>query len=111
MSGCTCDSCHAVPPFVLKHHLLNLSLDANWYDTSAAGIVRTPFREVRPHLGLARQQQWSMLAIARSSPCLLGLFSLVVLMAHALRPDHLPTRQAVWYPKTKPHLCRCVGLC
>lgn len=31
-----------------------------------------------------------------------GLFSLVVLMAHALHPDHLPTRQAAWYPKAEP---------
>jgi len=31
-----------------------------------------------------------------------GVFSLVVLMAHALHPDHLPTRQAVWYPKAEP---------
>jgi hypothetical protein len=43
-----------------------------------------------------------MLAIARTTPCLLGLFSLVVLMAHALHPDHLPTRQAAWYPKAEP---------
>ena len=31
-----------------------------------------------------------------------GLFSLVVLMAHALHPDQLPTRQAAWYPKAEP---------
>lgn len=31
-----------------------------------------------------------------------GLFSLVVLMAHVLHPDHLPTRQAAWYPKAEP---------
>ena len=30
------------------------------------------------------------------------MFSLVVLMAHALHPDHLPTRQAAWYPKAEP---------
>ena len=23
-------------------------------------------------------------------------------MAHPLRPDHLPTRQAAWYPKAEP---------
>jgi len=32
----------------------------------------------------------------------LGLFSLVVLMAHALHPNHLPTRQAARYPKAEP---------
>ena len=34
-------------------------------------------------------------------PCLLGLFSFVVLLTHALHPDHLPTRQAAWYPKAE----------
>jgi len=32
----------------------------------------------------------------------LGMFSLVVLMAHALHPDHLPTRQTAWYSKAEP---------
>ena len=32
----------------------------------------------------------------------LGLFSLVALMAHALHPTHLPTRQTAWYPKAEP---------
>jgi hypothetical protein len=70
--------------------------------TLAAGTSRSPFCEVRAHLGLETQRQWSTLAIVRTTPCLLGLFSLVVLMAHALHPDHLPTRQAAWYPKAEP---------
>jgi len=28
-----------------------------------------------------------------------GLFSAVVILAHAAHPDHLPTRQAAWYAK------------
>jgi hypothetical protein len=64
--------------------------------------IEVTFEEVRAHLGLSTQRQWSTLAIARTTPCLLGLFSLVVLMAHALHPDHLPTRQAAWYPKAEP---------
>lgn len=36
------------------------------------------------------------------TPCLLGLFSLVTLMAHALHLDHLSTRQAAWYPEAEP---------
>ena len=31
-----------------------------------------------------------------------GLFSLVVLIAQALHPDHLPTRQVALYPKAEP---------
>jgi hypothetical protein len=56
--------------------------------------IEVTFEEVRAHLGLETQRQWSTLAIARTTPCLLGLFSLVVLIAQALHPDHLPTRQA-----------------
>lgn len=71
-----------------------------WY-VSRWNIEGT-FEEVRAHPGLETQRQWSTLAIARTTPCLLGLFSFVVLMAHTLHPDHLPTRQAAWYPKAEP---------
>jgi hypothetical protein len=64
--------------------------------------IEVTFEAVRAHLGLETQRQWSTRAIARTTPCLLGLFSLVVLMAHALHPDHLPTRHAAWYPKAEP---------
>ena len=37
------------------------------------------FQEVRRHLGLETQRQWSDLAIRRTTPALLGLFSLVAL--------------------------------
>jgi hypothetical protein len=64
--------------------------------------IEVTFEEARAHLGLSTQRQWSTSAIARTTPCLLGMFSLVVLMAHALHSDHLPTRQAAWYPKAEP---------
>jgi len=38
--------------------------------------------------------------VGRTIPCLLSLFSLVVLLAHTLHPAHLPLRPAAWYPKT-----------
>jgi hypothetical protein len=37
------------------------------------------FTEVRRHLGIETQRQWSDRAIARTTPALLGLFSLVAL--------------------------------
>src|SRR3954451_15743135 len=37
------------------------------------------FAEVRRHLGVETQRQWSDKAIARTTPALLGLFSLVTL--------------------------------
>ncbi len=53
------------------------------------------FEEARAHLGVETQRQWSELAILRSTPCLLGLFSLVTLFAHnVLQEQELPARQA-----------------
>lgn len=42
------------------------------------------FQEVRTHLGVETQRQWSDLAIARTTPALLGLFSLVTMLADQL---------------------------
>jgi hypothetical protein len=64
--------------------------------------IEVTFQEARAHLGLCTQRHWSTPAIARTTPCLLGLFSLVVLMAHTLHPKHLPTRQTAWYSKAEP---------
>lgn len=58
------------------------------------------FEDVRQHLGFETQRQWSDLAILRTSPAILGLFSFVTLLAHALLgDDELPVRQAAWYVK------------
>ena len=64
--------------------------------------VEVTFEEARAHLGLETQRQWTTRAVGRTTPCLLGLFSVVVLMAHSEHPDRLPTRQAAWYPKSEP---------
>lgn len=62
--------------------------------------LEVTYEESRAHLGVETQRQWSDLAIERSTPCLLGLYSLVVLLAHALHPDgKVPVQQAAWYPK------------
>lgn len=65
--------------------------------------LEVTFHEVRTHLGVETQRQWSARAIERTTPALLGLFSLVTLFAHEwLRGARLPLRQAAWYPKTAP---------
>jgi hypothetical protein len=58
---------------------------------------------VRAHLGVETQRQWSDLAIARTTPALFGLFSLVTLTAHELYQEQVfrPRRDA-WYCKTLP---------
>ena len=47
--------------------------------------LEVTFQEVRTHLGVETQRQWSDLAIARTTPVLLGLFSWTTLAAHALQ--------------------------
>lgn len=60
--------------------------------------VEVTFEEARRHLGLETQRQWSDRAIARTTPVLLGLFSLVTLLATRLvRDGQLPVRTSAWY--------------
>jgi hypothetical protein len=61
--------------------------------------IEVTFEEIRAHLGFETQRQWAVQAIARTTPCLFGLFSLVVLMAKALYPEKLPVQQESWYHK------------
>lgn len=64
--------------------------------------LEVTYEESRAHLGIETQRQWSDLAIERTTPCLLGLYSLVVLLGQAFHPDgQLPLQQAAWYPKTQ----------
>ena len=64
--------------------------------------IEVTFEEGRRHLGLESQRQWSDQAIARTTPALLGLYSLVCLMAHRLTmPAPLCPRSTSWYGKTQ----------
>jgi DDE superfamily endonuclease len=44
--------------------------------------LEVTFQEMRRHLGFQTQRQWSELAIQRTTPALLGVFSLITLFAH-----------------------------
>ena len=62
--------------------------------------IEVTFEELRAHLGVETQRQWSDRAIERTTPCLFGLFSLVTLMAVRMVTDgQLPVVQAAWYRK------------
>ncbi len=64
--------------------------------------VEVTFEEVRAHLGVETQRQWSELAIARTTPALFGLFSLVCLMATRLSESvEIIPEKASWYPKSE----------
>jgi len=67
--------------------------------------VETTFQEVRAHLGVETQRQWSDLAILRTTPALLGLFSLITIWADSLVRDAasaLRPNTAAWYRKQEP---------
>ena len=72
--------------------------------------IETTFEEVRTHLGVETQRRWCDRAIARTTPCLLALFSIVTLLARTL-----PARQrrsataAAWYPKARPTFSNAVA--
>ncbi len=55
--------------------------------------LEVTFQEARAHLGVATQRQWSDLAIARTTPVLLGIFSWATLAAHALQTGHPMTQR------------------
>ena len=73
--------------------------------------LEVTFQEVRTHLGVETQRQWSDLAIARTTPVLLGLFSWTTLAAHVLQDRHPMTqRTAAWYDKPSPTFVDAIAL-
>jgi DDE superfamily endonuclease len=72
--------------------------------------IEVTFQEVRAHLGVQTQRQWSDMAIARTTPVLLGLFSLVTLLAERLQAlGCLQTATAAWYDKPQPTFSDAIG--
>jgi hypothetical protein len=73
--------------------------------------VEVTFEEARAHLGVETQRQWSDLAITRTTPALLGSFSLVTVLAHRLTENKpFPVRSAAWYVKTEPTFSDAIAL-
>ena len=72
--------------------------------------VEVTFEEARAHLGFETQRQWSDQAIARTTPVLLGLFSLVTLLALRLsQSDPIPVPTTAWYRKVEPTFADCLA--
>lgn len=73
--------------------------------------MEVTFEECRAHLGVETQRQWNDLAIARSTPILFGLFSLITLMADTLIKSQLsPVRAAAWYQKQFPTFADAIAI-
>ena len=73
--------------------------------------METTFQEARRHLGVETQRQWSELAIRRTTPALLSLFSLVTLFAHKRMAQSMQAvRRAAWYRKPSPTFSDALAL-
>ena len=73
--------------------------------------IEVTFQEVRSHLGVETQRQWSDRAIARTTPALLGIFSWVALAANSLQRDQpMIQRTAAWYAKPAPTFIDAIAL-
>ena len=74
--------------------------------------LEVTFQEMRRHLGFETQRQWSEMAIRRTTPALLGLFSLVTLFAdrQMRRAAGALRRQAAWYHKRHPTFADALAL-
>jgi DDE superfamily endonuclease len=63
-------------------------------------MMEVTLEESRAHLGVETQRQWSDEAIARTTPVLLGLFSIVALWADKLcKQQVVNMEQTAWYHK------------
>jgi hypothetical protein len=73
--------------------------------------MEATFQEVRQRLGFETQRHWSERAVQRTAPALLGLFSVVALLAHRQR-ERIPNavRRAAWYNKPHPTFSDALAL-
>ena len=73
--------------------------------------VEVTFEEARAHLGMETQRQWTDKAIARPTPVLLGLFSLVTMVALRLCPEgRIPVEGSAWYRKSEATFADCLAV-
>ncbi|MGI4871763.1 MAG: hypothetical protein ACRYFX_11365 [Janthinobacterium lividum] len=81
-------------------------MDATFIRTTYAQrwALEVTFAQVQAHLGVESQRQWTDLAIARTTPGLLSLFSLVPLLAARLHTRGLLRADMRLVPEGGPHL-------
>src|SRR5918995_1247173 len=73
--------------------------------------MEATFQEARQRLGFETQRHWSDLAIQRSAPALLGLFSVVTLLAHQyMVKGEGGIRRTAWYDKRYPTFSDALAL-
>ena len=67
--------------------------------------------EARAHLGMETQRQWNDRAIARTTPALLSLYTIITLTAQLLiEKGATCVRSTAWYRKTRPTFADAIAL-
>jgi hypothetical protein len=93
-----CTDVHATPGQILHWVVMRWS-------------VEVTFEEARAQLGVETQRQWTDKAIARTTPVLLGLFSLVTVVALRLCPEgRIPVEGSAWYHKPEATFADCLAV-
>jgi hypothetical protein len=73
--------------------------------------MEATFQEARQRLGFETQRHWSERAIQSTAPALLGLFSVVTLLAHQhMAKGEGSVRRTAWYDKTRPTFSDALAL-
>jgi hypothetical protein len=73
--------------------------------------MEVTFEEARAHLGMETQRQWNDRAIARATPALLSLYSIITLTAQLLiEKGATGMRSTAWYGKTRPTFADAIAL-
>jgi DDE superfamily endonuclease len=73
--------------------------------------LEVTFEEARAHLGMETQRQWSDRAIARTTPALLSLYSIITLTTQLLIEKGVTcVRSTAWYHKTHPTFADAIAL-
>jgi hypothetical protein len=98
MEACFCTALEATPVEILQWVVMRWSVDVTC-------------EEARAHLGFETQRQWSDQAIARTTPVLLALFSLVTVLAlQVSQQGRISVPMAAWYHKPEPTFVDCLAL-
>ena len=102
-----CTDTEAEPLRILQWYLLRWQVEVTPYQ-----VRGRLFEELRAHLGMETQRQWSERAIVRTTPALFGLFSVVTLAADILIEQRggMAPRTAAWYDKTSPSFADAIAL-
>lgn len=73
--------------------------------------MEVTFEEARAHLGVETQRQWNDLAVARTTPALMALYSIITLTSGALmKAETKVIRTATWHTKRQPTFSDAIAL-